>query len=607
MRLTRVRACVCLTQNPEDEAVEAFYRFPLGGSGVSVTDFAIEIDGRRIRSSLVAKDEAADTYDDALAQGNTAALLEELGRAADTRWFQTSIGNLPARGSCVVSLVYSQLASLARGRGLELELVVPETLVPMFASEEATSSERLSISLSLRLSSAIKAVTSPSHSIDVALGTAEAGATSTAVVTLAAGAERLTTLQRALVVRVALSESPPSAWLEKEPASGRASAGMVVAYPQPKRVPLKRPEFVFLLDRSGSMRREQRIDHARNALSLFLRGLPDDCVFNIVSFGTMFSRLWPHSQPYNDETLAYATNAVSSMKADMQETRLFEPLASIFTHAELPPATSGGAHLQRHGGRGDHHHRRRPQSFTLALPPDPAQFRKQIVILTDGAVNSPEKVVELIERHCANGDARVFTVGLGDGVSYYLVRGMVSIALAGCLACSLARCACMKCLLVSTYVARRRRDGRQGSWIGRVRDRQRAPRIQGHAAAEARVLRRLHARQVAIAGSPRQGDPTPGSPRTASVRGRAALGAVRARRRRAAGVFAAPRVVGRLRVHARGVQDRSTVPARDQQRATLDPPCVCATTNRRARGRDAPDQSRPRTRAIAAGAAAVHH
>lgn len=44
-------------------------------------------------------------------------------------------------------------------------------------------------------------------------------------------------------------------------------------------------EFVFLLDRSGSMS-GGRMNMAKEALSLFLKSLPSDSYFNVCSFGT---------------------------------------------------------------------------------------------------------------------------------------------------------------------------------------------------------------------------------------------------------------------------------------------------------------------------------
>ena len=53
-------------------------------------------------------------------------------------------------------------------------------------------------------------------------------------------------------------------------------------------------EYVFLLDRSGSMG-GKRIEKAKEALVLFIKSLPKDSYFNVVSFGTNSQRLFPDS------------------------------------------------------------------------------------------------------------------------------------------------------------------------------------------------------------------------------------------------------------------------------------------------------------------------
>ncbi|XP_071058227.1 von Willebrand factor A domain-containing protein 5A [Pseudochaenichthys georgianus] len=51
-------------------------------------------------------------------------------------------------------------------------------------------------------------------------------------------------------------------------------------------------EFVFLLDRSGSMQRD-RIKSARDTLLLLLKSLPMGCFFNIYSFGSSHEHIFP--------------------------------------------------------------------------------------------------------------------------------------------------------------------------------------------------------------------------------------------------------------------------------------------------------------------------
>jgi uncharacterized protein YegL len=52
-----------------------------------------------------------------------------------------------------------------------------------------------------------------------------------------------------------------------------------------------RAEYVFLLDRSGSMS-GMRINKAKEALGLFLKSLPQDCYFQVYSFGSSYQKLF---------------------------------------------------------------------------------------------------------------------------------------------------------------------------------------------------------------------------------------------------------------------------------------------------------------------------
>ena len=49
--------------------------------------------------------------------------------------------------------------------------------------------------------------------------------------------------------------------------------------------------FIFIVDQSGSMGISNRIGLAKDALGIFVRSLPVDCRFSIISFGNRFESL----------------------------------------------------------------------------------------------------------------------------------------------------------------------------------------------------------------------------------------------------------------------------------------------------------------------------
>ena len=71
-----------------------------------------------------------------------------------------------------------------------------------------------------------------------------------------------------------------------------------------------RKEYIFLIDRSGSM--YNTITLAREALKLFLYSLPAGSKFNVCSYGSrhefMFSE---RSVDYNDENMELAISQIS--------------------------------------------------------------------------------------------------------------------------------------------------------------------------------------------------------------------------------------------------------------------------------------------------------
>lgn len=76
--------------------------------------------------------------------------------------------------------------------------------------------------------------------------------------------------------------------------------------PKFKLPPIPAQEYIFLVDRSGSMAGD-RIETAKRGLMMLLRSLPaQGTTFNIFSFGRKCSGLWPRSMEYNEHTLGLA-------------------------------------------------------------------------------------------------------------------------------------------------------------------------------------------------------------------------------------------------------------------------------------------------------------
>lgn len=90
----------------------------------------------------------------------------------------------------------------------------------------------------------------------------------------------------------------------------------------------KHHEFIFLLDRSGSMS-GGGIDSARKALIVYLKSLPEGSKFNIVSFGSSFQNMYPDSQQYGEEIISQTVSLVEKFQADFGGTEINAPLVNI--------------------------------------------------------------------------------------------------------------------------------------------------------------------------------------------------------------------------------------------------------------------------------------
>ncbi|XP_052101766.1 von Willebrand factor A domain-containing protein 5A-like [Mytilus californianus] len=146
-------------------------------------------------------------------------------------------------------------------------------------------------------------------------------------------------------------------------------------------------EFIFVIDRSGSMHGD-RITKSKETLLLLLKSLPMDCLFNVVSFGSHHTFLFKKSEEYNEKTLKDALVLQKHLDANMGGTEILRPLTQIYQQMAK------------------------------------SAYRRQIFLLTDGEVGNTNEVISLVKQNATN--TRVFTFGIGEGVSTSLIKGMAN-------------------------------------------------------------------------------------------------------------------------------------------------------------------------------------
>ncbi|KNC99654.1 uncharacterized protein SPPG_05035 [Spizellomyces punctatus DAOM BR117] len=382
-------------QNSFNEAaVDAVYIFPLY-EGAAVCDFEVEIDGRKARGEVKEKEEAKKDFQKAVDEGKLASLLES--HSADV--FQTSIGNIPAGKVVTIHLRYiSELKGDAQAD--QLRLVLPTTIAPRYNSgsiphpAEAGSQPAgtlLNISVRCEMTYPILSVKSPSHSMEISLGGDDESQPRDPC-KAGAGFISDTFLNGDFVFLVkAKGVDEPHCVAEPHPTEGTNALALTLS-PRFALTEIRTSELVFIIDRSGSMQGRQ-IEQAKTALQLFLRSIPHGHFFNIVSFGSTHTSLFPTSYEYTEENLGLALRAVGDMQADMGGTEIASALSTVLKNRNKKMPT-------------------------------------QIFVLTDGEVTNVLEVIKQIES--AVNDAqerkepfvRVFSLGVGDAVSHHLVEGL---------------------------------------------------------------------------------------------------------------------------------------------------------------------------------------
>ncbi len=389
---------VTITQRFENNSLsplsDASYVFPLY-SQAAVVGFKAKIGEREVVGKVKEKEQALREYNQAVAVGDGAYLLEQ--KAEDI--FQLKVGNMPA--TCAIDVVITLVADLKYSVALGAELVLPMTIAPRYGAPGLTTYNPLQPRVPYQR------VPTPTYPVRIeVIWSAPPDATYFQCTSPShGGAIQICGEQILMVSSVGLDKDFVLNATRLEGAQtghyhgivefsddGEESCVAMITLVPPPMAPSSIPktetgdEFVFLLDRSGSMSGD-KMKQMQRALALFVRSLPVNCHLNIVGFGSTFQFLWPEAQEYSDKLVTEVDRYTDALAADMGGTELQQAFEAIF---KLPIVSKSGI--------------------------------RKIFVLTDGEVSDAEKVYYPIRAN--NTYHRVFALGIGDSVSHALVNGM---------------------------------------------------------------------------------------------------------------------------------------------------------------------------------------
>ena len=172
-------------------------------------------------------------------------------------------------------------------------------------------SSKLKITVEIQMSGQILSVTSPSHEQGLVLEdyTTHHGRPSRRRVT--AKLRSKTFLDRDFELVIQANELERSrCFVEKDPRFPGTIALQLMLIPHFDPPPIPEQEYLFLIDKSGSMS-GGRIETAQKCVSLLLPCLPDqNTVFNIFDFASTHAQLWPGSRKYDSQNVQQAVGLV---------------------------------------------------------------------------------------------------------------------------------------------------------------------------------------------------------------------------------------------------------------------------------------------------------
>ncbi|XP_043083747.1 von Willebrand factor A domain-containing protein 5A-like isoform X5 [Puntigrus tetrazona] len=390
--------------NEEERPLEALFVFPLPADA-AVCHFSAKIGEKEIVAEVQDRESARDQYDDAVSSGQQAFLLEESAESPDV--FRLSVGCLSAGQNAAVTIIY--VTELSVQDDHSLHFCLPAVLNPRYTpagsaagivSEISSGAVPYTLTLGVHVSSP-KPISKLESNCTLGPLVFLRSDHTQATVNLSPGHRfdkdfelfvyYQDTHQPSAVVEAGVTTAPPGSLM-------RDPVVMISLYPEFPEEVMKslatRGEFVFVIDRSGSMDcvmhegegAQMRIESAKDTLLLLLKSLPMGCYFNIYGFGSDFESFFPKSVEYNQDTVDQALKRVKEMQADMGGTEILQPLKHIYSQPCYP----------------DH--------------------PRQLFIFTDGEVSNTKEVLDLVKSHAHSH--RCFSFGIGEGASAALITGM---------------------------------------------------------------------------------------------------------------------------------------------------------------------------------------
>eukprot|EP00794_Sanderia_malayensis_P009205 gene9205-10179_t len=378
-------------RNEGSESIEAKYVFPLDEMA-AVCGFEAFINGKHIVGQVKEKEQAHREYKEAISKGHGAYLMDE--EKPDV--FTVSVGNLPASAHVLIKITYvAELAvegelisfslpgSVAPWTRNEALIDVTQTDVERVEVEQGKGSFSLQIAVDMPFK--IRELTSPTHKLKIKKTDTKA------VLCLKSSEDDLGDRFQLLIDLAEIHV--PRMWVEQSPGDSDDQACMLTFFPEFDSTKSEATEVVMIIDLSNSMK--TCISDVKKIALLTLLHLPDNCRFNILTFGTGYEQLFLTSQPKSTATMKQASTFIKKLRAQKGGTDLWRLLRKFHIMAD-------------------------------ERCPEPVNY----FIISDGHIAEEVSTLSSIKNHFKS--MRIFTLGVGATSNHHLLRKMSQMGRGAC-------------------------------------------------------------------------------------------------------------------------------------------------------------------------------
>ena len=357
-------------RNTENRQVEALYTFPVP-KGATVANFSMWIDGKEMVGEVVEKKRAREIYNSYKQQRRDPGLLEQ----TDYKTFEMRIFPIAPNARPKVQITYYQELDVDHDW---VTYVYPLSTVTSRNTDQKVSG-KFALSFDAKSAVPIVQMESPSHGDDFVVARHTKHYAQASLET--SGAD----LGRDVVLAYRVERPLTGIDVITSKAAGEDGYFYLTLTPGDEMAPHNTGmDYVFVLDISGSMAQDGKLQTSRESIEAFIKGLEKDDRFDIITFNVVANPLFRELRPASQDNLARGTSFLESQLAR--------------GGTVLGPAITA--------------------AYRYGDPDRPLN----VVILSDGLTEQRDRAELLSLIRSRPSNARVFCIGVGNDVDRPLLE-----------------------------------------------------------------------------------------------------------------------------------------------------------------------------------------